>query len=65
MDWKNFKAKLYFKGKTVSIYIKNIISFTEKDYKANEQYDCYIDSIANLLLIKFKSNFFKLGFEGT
>ena len=55
MDYKNFKAKIYIGHKTYTIDIKNVVSFTEKDYRANEQYDCYIDSVCNLLLIKFKS----------
>lgn len=56
MDYRNFNAKIYFENKIEIININNVVSFTEKNYNPNQLYDCYIDSVCNLLLIEFKSD---------
>ena len=56
MDYRNFNAKIYFENKIQIIYINNVVSFTEKNYNSNQLYDCYIDSICNILLIEFISD---------
>ena len=55
MDYKeNIKIKLYLENETKILNLKSIISFTEKNYNPLKDYDCYIDVICNLVLIKFK-----------
>ena len=57
LDYReDVKVKLYLKDEIKNINLKKIISFTEKNFNPREQYDCYIDSICNLLLIRFKSD---------
>lgn len=60
MDYRShIKIKLFINdniGK--EIYLNNIISFTENNYDINKlhEYDCFIDSICSLILIKYKSD---------
>ena len=56
MDFRHFNAKIYFENKIEIININNVVSFTEKNYNPNQLYDCYIDSVCNLLLVEFKSD---------
>ena len=46
-------VKIYISHIVKSHRINSVVSFTEKDYNPSKQYDCYIDSINNLILIKF------------
>jgi len=52
----NIIIKLYLEDNVEIININSVISFTEENYNPKENYDCYIDTICNLLLIKYKSN---------
>lgn len=54
LDYReNITIKLYI-GETVRfIKLNSIISFTEKNYNPSNKYDCYIDSISNLILIRY------------
>ena len=55
LDYKeNITVKLYIGNLVKFLKINSVISFTEKNYNPSEKYDCYIDSISNLILIKFK-----------
>ena len=51
---ENITVKLYIGNIVTFLKINSVISFTEKNYNPSEKYDCYIDSISNLILIKFK-----------
>ena len=51
---ENITVKLYIGNIVSFLKINSVISFTEKNYNPSEKYDCYIDSISNLILIKFK-----------
>ena len=57
MDYReNIEVNLYLNNENYIININSVISFQEIKYDPSKQYDCYIDSICNLLLIRFKSN---------
>lgn len=51
---QNINVKLYIGNVIKFLKINSVISFSEKDYNPSKKYDCYIDSISNLVLIKFK-----------
>ena len=55
MDYReNIEVNLYLNNENYIININSVISFQEIKYDPSKQYDCYIDSICNLLLIRFK-----------
>ena len=55
LDYKeNINVKLYINDTVQFLKLNSIISFTEKNYNSSLKYDCYIDSITNLILIRFK-----------
>jgi hypothetical protein len=51
---QNITVKLYIDDTVKFFKINSVISFSEKNYNPSKKYDCYIDSIGNLVLIKFK-----------
>ena len=52
---ENIIVKLYINNFVNLLEINSVISFTDKDYNPLIEYDCYIDCINNLVLIKFES----------
>jgi hypothetical protein len=57
VDYRNgIKVQIHLSENLVEeVNIDSVISFTEKEFNVNCLYDCYIDSICNLLLIRYDS----------
>jgi hypothetical protein len=56
MDYReNVLIKVYLKDEKKKITLNSIISIYENKFNNKINYDCYVDTISNLLLIKFYS----------
>lgn len=50
---KNINITLYLEKETINLCLNSIISFTEENFNPSYNYDCYIDSMCNFILIRF------------